>query len=90
MSRRGPCCATWWPTIPVIPSWCNASRKIVGHGRVEKVWTGPFNEVPATVLDRNHSGSQSYSSVLLAMRDAYGADFSEDEIVVFLDYKRIS
>jgi hypothetical protein len=65
-------------------------HKIVGHGRVEKVWTGPFNEVPATVLDRNHSGSQSYSSVLLAMRDAYGADFSEDEIVVFLDYKRIS
>jgi len=57
---------------------------------VEKVWTGPFNEVPATVFDRNHSGSQSYSSVLLAMRDAYGADFRKMRSSSFLDYKRIS
>jgi hypothetical protein len=65
-------------------------RTPVGTGVVRKVWTAPFKDVLARVLDRNHAGSQSYSSVLDAMRKAYGPDFQEDEIVVFLDYKRTS
>jgi hypothetical protein len=66
------------------------NHELIGHGVVLNVWTGPFNEVSAKVLDRNHSGSQSYTSVLLAMRNAYGYQFREDEVVVFLDYKRIN
>ena len=82
-----------WANVPkghVIDLTEGPDHKYVGAGRVVKVWTGPFNEVPAVVLDRNHSGSQSYSSVLAAMRNAYGAEFTEDEIVVFLDYTRIN
>ncbi len=82
-----------WANVPkghVIDLTEGPDHKYVGAGRVAKVWTGPFNEVPAVVLDRNHSGSQSYSSVLAAMRNAYGAEFMEDEIVVFLDYTRIN
>ena len=87
--RRG----SKWANVPkghVIDLTEGPDHKYVGAGRVVKVWTGPFNEVPAVVLDRNHSGSQSYSSVLAAMRNAYGAEFTEDEIVVFLDYTRIN
>ena len=87
--RRG----SKWANVPkghVIDLTEGPDHKYMGAGRVVKVWTGPFNEVPAVVLDRNHSGSQSYSSVLAAMRNAYGAEFTEDEIVVFLDYTRIN
>ena len=89
-------------TIRRIGKWVRVSKghiidltdgpdhKFVGTGRIVKIWTAPFKDVLAKVLDRNHAGSQSYSSVLTSLRNAYGADFSENEIVVFLDYKRIN
>jgi hypothetical protein len=64
---------------------------IVGVGEVTDQWFGTFKNIPARVIENEHEAlARLYSGLLYSMRRAYGEDFSEEELVTVVTYKRLS
>lgn len=63
----------------------------IGEGIVDEVWWGPYHDIPARLVESNHSpDARTYTDLAQAMRKAYGDAFAEDEVVVNVVYKRIA
>lgn len=88
--RRGP----KWAAVPagtILALVEDPENVTVGQGIVVDVSKCVFRELPARTVELCHSpNSRTYTSLLAAMRRAYGDDFSEDEIVVVMTYQRLS
>ena len=65
-------------------------HEIQGLGVVVEMWKGKFRYIPAVYVEREHKArSRKYDGLLEAMRRAYGQDFSEEELVTVLGYRRV-
>lgn len=74
---------------PAAPSCSVCDRQ--GRAVVVACWYGAMRDVPARLIECEHEErSRQYSGLLASMRKAYGPEFSEDETVTVLVYRRTS
>jgi hypothetical protein len=65
------------------------SHDVQGTGLVLGTWEGKFEDLPVWALAHEHEErSREYSGLRDSMRKAYGPDFSEQDFVVVLLYRR--
>jgi hypothetical protein len=64
-------------------------RTPFGEARIVATAKFPFELIPGSLLERCHTGNNSYEGVLAAMRRAYGESFAESQETLVVTYKRI-
>jgi hypothetical protein len=65
------------------------SHDVQGEAMVLGAWEGVFRDVPAWAIEHEHEvRSRMYSGLLASMHKAYGPEFSENERVTVLLYRR--
>lgn len=63
---------------------------VAGRGRIVTTWVGRFMDIPSRLLQYEHEvRSREYRGLRDSMRKAYGAEFSEEDYVTLVLYRRI-